>query len=373
MTGQVHKEMLDKLLSLEQASALLATTEPMTPVPFTVGSGIRFRAVSGWNHGIKAKDGSDLVGVYAQVHNNEYALTKETVEEAGLAVGLSRAYTLDSPSELLVPALNYWFREGLMSTSRKKKDYQFLISDNTAVAFGKQGIRPFSNLALVEQAAAKTKEIFGVTDVRVDYKISHSLRQTAVRLVVPAIGFTIHESDEKHDDWSMGLAIRNSLLGTSQTTIEGYLFRWICSNGMIDARNRSGVFTRRKDATDAEVNAWARQSVDEVFAELTGAGDRLAELALLGIDGNLSETLRDVFEHYRIPLTLRPKIIKFLEEHDGEITMYVVMNAITQVANESGLEPSAVDSLMRVGGDLPYTANERCGADNPCGRLVHSH
>ena len=88
---------------------------------------------------------------------------------------------------------------------------------------------------------------------------------------------------------------------------------------------------------------------------------------------DLTGTLRDVFSHYRISIHLRSKIIKILEEHDGEITMYVIQNAITQPPNEVDLEPSAVDSLLRVGGDLTYTANERCGADNPCGRLLHSH
>ncbi len=371
--SSVHAEMMKSLLTVDQARELLATTEPMKPVPFTVGDAVRFRAEPGWNHGIKARDGSDLVGVYAQVGKREYRLTKQTVEEAGLTIGLPRAYVTDCPAELLVPNLNYWFREGLLSAPRKTKDYQFLISDDTAVAFGKQGIRPFSNIALLNSCVTGIRDYFDTTAVSVDYKISHSLRQTAVRLVAPASNFRL-DGGEPDDDWSFGLALRNSLLGTSQTSIEGYLFRWICSNGMIDARSRSGVFTRRKDATDDEVNAWARRSVDEVFAELAGRTVRqLEELTRITLDGSLSDTLRDIFEHYRIPTTIRPKIISYLENYDGEITMYVIMNAITQVANESGLEPGTVDSLLRVGGDLPYTASERCGADNPCGRLLHSH
>ncbi len=369
--------MRSKMLTLDQARDVLARTEPMTPVPFTVGDAIRFRAEPGWNHGIKAHADNAPVGVYASIGigtwAKEYKLTKATVEEVGLAFGMPRAYTLDCPAELLVPHLNYWMREGLLTLPRKKKDYQFLISDGTAIAFGKQGIKPFSNLALLDQAVAGIGQHFATEDILVDYKLSHTLRSTSVRLVLPGEGFVLPGST-LDDQWSYGINIKNSLLGTSQTTLEGYLFRWVCTNGQIDARSRSGVFTRRKDATDDEVNAWARQAVDEVFADLTRrSADQLESLMRMGVEGNVSDTLRDIFEHYRIPIHHRAKIIKLIEEHDGEITMYVIMNAITQIANDSDLEASAVDSLMRVGGDLPYTAAERCDSDSPCGRLLHRH
>lgn len=372
-----YADMRSKLLTLDQARTVLARTEPMTPVPFTVGDAVRFRAEPGWNHGIKAHDDNAPVGVYVSVGigtwATEYKLTKATVEEVGLSFGMPRAYTQDCPAELLVPHLNYWMREGLLTLPRKKKDYQFLISDGHAVAFSRQGIRPFSNLALLEQAVAGIGAHFDTDDILVDYKMAHSLRHTSVRLVLPGEGFTMPGTGPA-DEWSYGLNIKSSLLGLSQTTLEGYLFRWVCTNGQIDAHTRSGVFTRRKDATDDEVNAWARQAVDEVFADLTRrSADQLAALTKITVEGNVSDTLRDIFEHYRIPIHHRSKIIKLIEEHDGEITMYVIMNAITQIANDSDLEASAVDSLMRVGGDLPYTARDRCGTDNPCGRLLHSH
>ncbi len=361
------------LVRVDAARRHLSRTEPLEPAPFTVGSDrIRFTAEDGWNHGIKIKDGDEPVPVIAMVGDHMWQLSKETVQEIGLAVGLPRAYVNELPGHLLAPQLNYWFSKGLLSQPRKKKDYQFLIRDDTAVAFGKQGIRPFSNLALLDEAVAQITEQFGEQEVLADYKLAHSLRRTHVRLIVPACKF--QPTGDRDDEWSIGIAIKNSLLGTSQTTIEGYLFRWICTNGQIDSRAHSGVFTRRKDATDAEVSAWARQSVSEVLTAVSTHGiEQLSALTKIAVNGDLIAVLRDIFEHYRIPVTIRPRIISILEDYDGDITMYVVMNAVTQAANAEGLDPATVDALMRVGGDLPYTAAERCAADNPCGRLLHSH
>jgi hypothetical protein len=41
--------------------------------------------------------------------------------------------------------------------------------------------------------------------------------------------------------------------------------------------------------------------------------------------------------------------------------------AVTRVANEVGMEPSHVENLLRLGGDLPHAATSRCDA---CRRLM---
>lgn len=366
--------MRSKLHTVEHARAVFGQTEPMSPRPFSIGdTTVRFRAEQGWQHGVKAKDGNEPVGVYASVGlrgaTEEYQLTRSALEETCLAFGFPRSYVGHCPAELLIPHMNHWFQTGLPGPA-PKQDFQFLVNDaGRAVAFAPQSLKPFSNLSLLDQALAGIQDIYGHgAEVLVDYKLSHTLRQTHLRLIVPSEATVVPDSGTQDDVWSRGIAIKNSLTGSSQTSIEGYLFRWVCTNGQIDTRATSGVWSRRKDATEAEVYAWARQAVDEALSGLDGAFGRLADLTRLSIDGNLADTLRDVFEHYRIPIHQRPKIIQFLEDYEGEITMYVIMNAITQVANEQGLDAGVVDNLMRVGGDLVYTAQERCGA---CHRMLH--
>lgn len=366
--------MRPKLLELDHARSVLEDTEPVKAHPFTVGSAVKFRAESGWNHGVKAKTGTEAVAVFATLGRGrfaqEFALTKDCLQETCLMFGFPRAYTDSCPAELLVPTLNYWFREGLLGQARKKTDFQFLVKNEVATAFTRQSLIPFSNLALIDEAVDAILGRYGNVEILVDYKFHHTLRQTAIRLIVPDATRLMRDTGTPQDTWSLGVQIRNSLAGVTQTSIEGYLFRWKCTNGQIDARATSGTWTRRPTATEAEVYDWARHAVDDALGGLEDALDAVQALTGLHIDGSLADTLRDVFEHYRIPLNQRIKITQLLGEHDGEITMYVIMNAITQVANEQGLEATTVDNLMRVGGDMPYSADKRCGA---CRRMLHEH
>ncbi len=366
--------MRGRLLTLDEVHNRLARTEPMKAEPFTVGDAIRFSAEHDYHHGLLAQAGSDTVPVRVSLglgqHARSYPLTRDSLEAACQTFGFKRDYVRDCPAALLVPHMNYWFREGLMD-KRGKRDFQFIVDDQERmVAFTKQGLAPFSNLALLDQAVASIHKRFGTTEILADYKFHHNLRSTVLRLIVPEASQHLLGTGTADDDWTVGVQLKNSLTGQSQTSFEGYLFRWVCTNGQIDTRAASGSFTRRKDSTEAEVYEWARASVDEVLGGLEGALDAVQRLAQIGIEGSLADALRDVFDHYRIPLQYRPRIIRHLEEYEGEITMYVVMNAITQAANDPSMEPAAVESLLRIGGDFPYTADQRCGA---CHRLMHKH
>lgn len=365
-------QMRPKLHTLEEVTRILAKTEPTVPRRFMVGDlDLKFRAAQGWQHGVKAVSGNEPVGVYVSLRDETYQLTRSTLEETCLAFGLPRAYTTSCPADLLVPAMNHWFRDGMSERPARDQNWQYLVNGETAVAFTRSSLTPFSNLALLEQAVAAIRDRLGPdTEILADYKLSHTLRQTYLRLIIPETGQVITGTGDPFDQWSRGVSIKNSLTGTSQTAIEGYLFRWVCTNGQIDTSATSGTWTRRKDATEDEVYAWARTAVDDALSGLDGALDAVQDLTQIGIEGSVADTIRDVFEHYKIGIHQRPKIIQLLEDHDGEITLYVIMNAITQVANEAGLEPATVDSLMRAGGDLPRSGTDRCGA---CHRLNHQH
>jgi hypothetical protein len=367
--------MKSKLLSLDEVTALLQASEPATSVPFTVGDALRFEADPAWNHGAGVKAVDDPMPVYflhgLGRYQRRFQLTLGTLQEMCTTFGFKKEYVADCPPDLLIPHMNYWYREGMFAKSRKGKDFQVIVNaDEQAIAFTKQGLTPFSNVALLAIAVEQIAKRMDGEKILVDYKLHHSLRQTSVRLIIEDDCQVLQDTGEPADLWSRGISLKNSLTGTSQTSFEGYLFRWLCTNGMTDTRACSGAYTRRKDTTEAEVYEWARHAVDDALKGLDGAFDALQALSRVTIEGSLADTLRDVFEHYRISLQHRPKIIAYLEQYPGEITMYVIMNAITQVANEAGLEASTVDSLLRVGGDFPHTADQRCGA---CHRLKHQH
>jgi hypothetical protein len=47
---------------------------------------------------------------------------------------------------------------------------------------------------------------------------------------------------------------------------------------------------------------------------------------------------------------------------ESTLTMYSLMQAFTQVANDPSMEPEQVSRLMKIGGSIAATAGHRCKA-----------
>jgi len=363
--------MRPKLLTLDEVRSRLARTEPLGTEPFTVGDEIRFTVEPGWNHGIDAKNGTDLVGVWASLgkhagYTRDYQLTKDALLEATSLTGMNKSFAAKSPNLLLEPTLNYWFREGL--GDKRIRDYQFLIAGGVGAAVTRATIVPFSNLRLLDRALDAIEERYGKGEVLADYKLTHTLRKTHVRLIVPERMRTMIGTGTDDDAWSVGLQIKNSLTGYEQTSIDGYLFRWFCTNGAIDTHCTSGTFTRRGGSgqREHEVYEWARSVVDDVLGGLESSLDNVQQLVGIPIAGEAADVMRDIFTHYHVPVAERARIIERMVDTD-QLTMYSVMAAVTEIANEAGMEASHVENLLRLGGDLPHAATSRCDA---CRRLL---
>lgn len=363
--------MKPKLLTLDTAREILSRTEPLSTYSFTVGDAVRFTLDKGWQHGIAAKAGTEAINAAIHVGKgtgtHEFRLTKDALLEATSACGIPKGYAARCPAELIEPQLNYWFRDGLASRSAGSRDYQLLVAAGNGAAITRASIRPFSNLRLLEEALAGIEAVYGADEILVDYKLTHSLRRTHLRLIVPTHQRLVTGTGTDDDLWSIGLQIKNSLIGEERTSIDGYLFRWVCTNGQIDTTASSGAWTRRAGGSDREVYEWARTAVDDVLGGLEPALDAVQAMVAIPIEGQANDVLRDVFEHYRVPLPERARIIENLINTGGQMNMYTVMAAITQVANDPTLEASHVENLMRMGGDLPHAATSRCDA---CRRLL---
>lgn len=361
--------MRPKLLPLSSVRETLAATEPLDTHPFSVGDRITFEVDRGWNHGIDAKVGTEPVAariIFGGYNNRtEYPLTKDALLEATSLCGMGKGYAARCPGELLEPHLNYWFRTGLGERQRAVRDYQLLTSAGTGAAVTRGSIRPFSNLRLLDEALDGIVRTYGAGEVLVDYKFHHTLRRTHLRLIVPGHVRAMRDTGVDDDTWSVGIALKNSLTGDERTSIEGYLFRWYCTNGAIDTRSSTGAWTRRGNSTEDDVYEWARATVDEVLGGLEPALDSVQALTGIPVEGEANEVLRDVFSHYRVPLPDRARIIENMVEQGGALTMYSVMAAITEVANRPDIDPAHVDNLLRLGGDLAH--DDRCGS---CRRIM---
>lgn len=370
--------MRQQLLPLRTVMEALAAHEPLDAVPFTIGDQIHFDVASAWEFGLDAKPVTDMVGVWITIGGGrgkqEFQLSKEALRSFVAQTGMPYGYAERLPAQLLGPQLNYWYREGLIEKARGNPDFKILTSRGKAVALAKQTAKPFSNVQLLHHVMAGIETFYGdgVT-IMADPKFSHSLLQTRVRLVLPTISRTITGSSEPNDDWSVGVLLKNSLNGNGKTSVEGYLFRWVCSNGAIDVRNPfGGTWSRGGPGSygqEADVHQWAQATVGELLAHIDHSLDAVQAMTEVTLQGNVADVLKDVFETYKIRANDRPKIIELLSHHQ-RITMYEVMQAITQVANAAKLEPTMVETLQRLGGELPHAASSMCDS---CRRLSHSH
>ncbi len=361
--------MRDQLLPLDTVREALATTEPLGVHTFTVGEDVLFDVANGWNHGLDAITGHQTVPAsvyFGRTLSTEYPLTKDAVLEAASVAGLRASTATELPGRLLSDHLNHAFRSGLASKARATKEFQLLITGGTGAALTKATLQPFSNLGLLDQALDGISARYGSGEVLVDPKFVHSLARTHLRLVVPEYRRTLERTGTDNDEWSVGIQIRNSLTGGDKTAIDGYLFRWWCTNGAIDTHATSGVWSRRGNSSSAEVYAWARAAVDDILGGLESSLDNVQALVDVPIEGEAHDVLRDLFSHYRVPVPERARIIEQLLDN-GPLTMYTVMQAITSVANHTDLDPGHVESLMRIGGDLPHSGNHRCDS---CHRIM---
>jgi hypothetical protein len=359
----------DKLLTIEQVRERFATTEPLDVLEIELEGkhAPKFRLDDSWNHEIDTKPGLDPVDATIKVGTKELRLTKDALLEATSLIGIRKEYMSRTPASLMQPQVNYWYgnRGGVQGNKMK-----VLAADGLVYAFTKATIEPFSNLRLLDEVEASAREEFGKkATLYVDYKFQHDLRRTACRVIVPDVVHDVRDGDP----WSAGVQFKQSVVGEKPLSLNGYLFRYWCTNGAVTTHAQSGNYNRRKGGQGDEVYEWARASVDEIFTGFEhefDALDQLAGMELPKLGGanqaeDRARALMDVFETYGVPLEQREAIINTLNESE-DFSMYGVMQAITMVANNAGLRDTIRETLMRVGGDLPRANADRCKS---CRRL----
>lgn len=362
-------DMASKLLTVQDWVQIVTPTEGMqtATVPFDGTGGLTvFSLPSGWNLGLKDKDDTDLTDAKMRVGDNEYALTKSAIMSITATVGLPSGYVLKTPGPMIQSHLNYW------ATHSPETTLKILTKETLdgfeALAVTKEGITPFSNLALLDRVMVKVGEQYGVgeNDVYVDYKSHHDLAVTSLRLIIPEYSRNIasKRSGASEDRWSAGIQLRNSLTGKTPTSVQGYLFAWFCTNGAITLHSEGKYNRKIMGQNVSEVLDWTGTAVDTVIDHMEHEFDTVESLVDESLDGAVSNVLADIFKTYKVPLRVRQVIIDNLNESE-DLSWYGVMNAITAAANQPDLPEHFVTALMEIGGVVSHTA-----ICNSCKRVI---
>lgn len=358
-------EMTSRLMPLDVLKEKLAPTEGLSSIdlPEPDEGTVSFNLPEGWNLNLKETDSTAVTQASVRAGMHEFLLSKDALLTMTTALGITRDYVCKVPGELLAPHLNYWWSMGGLP-------FRILTSQNNfGIAAVKKSITPFSNVQLLDQAVAAIKEKYGEScEILVDYKFQHDLRASHFRLILPGVTRHIEsyrDSSADMDNWSVGVEIRNSIIGEKPLSLRGYLFAWICTNGATSVHASSGNYNRRTMGQGAEVYEWARGQVDAILGGLEHELDAVGDLVSVPLDGGVSQVMQSVFERYRVPLASRQQIIENLVDSD-DLTAYGLMAAITQAANNEALPFGQVASLLEIGGDLPHSMSDRCTS---CNRL----
>lgn len=370
----------DQLLTLDQVRARFRETEPLDGVTFDLhGPGhAKWTIDPEWQMVDVKEKGKTIptpiakapglapVKATVTVDGTDYGLTKDALLEATSLIGITKQYAMKSPSHLLQPHLRYWYQnEGGVQGNTLR----MLSSKGTVYAFTKASIDPFSNLRILDAIETSAKKAFGGhPELFVDYKFHHDLRRTGARVIIPNVVHDVRDGDP----WSAGVAFRQSIVGEKPLVLNGYLFRYWCTNGAITTHLESGNYNRRSQGQGDEVYDWVAESVDAIlggFEHEFEILDELAKTRIPRIGKNETESrslaLMDAFETYSLPLEQREHVIDLLVDSD-DFTMYGIMQAITEAANREGLRDTISERLMRIGGDLPRANSNRC---SKCRRL----
>jgi hypothetical protein len=365
--------MRESLYSVDAARTLFARTEPLSEAVFNTGQGIRVMYGDDWATG--AAD--DPVPVWIDVPGGErYQLTRQGATQLGSTCRVNQRQQEFLPPHLMQEIVNWALSTGLGERELK------LLSAGTgeapdgsevplAVAQCRATISPFSNLRMLDIILERSRALFGSdTDAAlIDFKTYHDLEQSICRVVLPAQQVVMERTGHDDDAWCAGVEFRNSLIGLKQTELNGYLFRFVCTNGMMDIEHSSGGFQRR-GTTPEEAYAWAEEAVDSILGGLEDTFSAVQSLVDQPVEGFVVSDLGDLFREYAVPRRLRNVAMETMADTGGVLTSYDLVNAVTRVANLGDLPWRDVDRLLLMGGRLAHDSAGRCSQEIPCRRRL---
>lgn len=358
MAAQItYKDVEERLLSVEEVLDTLAEKEPLDSEFISIENDIKFKFNVGWDEEINFGAMSSPSGVEMDIDGSSRSLTREALFSATSNAGLPAALVKKMPGDLLKTNLEYFYGDGMAD-----KEYNALIVDGQVSAFTRPSITPYSNLALVESVFKGIRARYGKdTLVMADYKISNTLTKTDVRFIIPGESWVINDTDMPDvpsgsaDIWNVGVHVSNSLIGKTQTKIEAYLFRWWCTNGAVTVPFSESTAWRRGTDGDDGVYEWAEFQTEDVLSHMKEEFARIQAMTKDVVE-EPDAFLRSLFDSAHLPANLRQQVIRYLEDFEGPLTLYVVMQAITRLANNVSMSSDNIDRLLHMGGAVPTHA-----------------
>lgn len=286
-----------------------------------------------------------LGGEYKQDEDNKrvlvggerFGVTQDCYVQAAKEIGLTPKYAENTPIDLMLRNLNYWFNN--LAAERKA-----LIHGTKAVSIIRPGTVVYSTIDLVT-AMVEELEGLGHTDLFFD-KVSHSIDETQFVLVINDWERTMPNGDTLKG----GFQFQNSILAKKPLLVTPVL--WFDSAGLYGTSmsdlnhaqwNRKLDPSRSEDdpfedalgmeesETPYDVYQWMHSTVKDLYGTLNREAQLVQNLSSRRMGAHAGSLVNDIFTRFRVPAKLQEAVT---EEYAGQQdqTLYDLWKSVATVA-----------------------------------------
>ena len=325
-------------VSLDQITGLLAPYENMQEVELP--SSVKFHYDD--SEDVEQRKMTLVVPGSTQDYKVDYNGYKKAMRLAGFPEAVINKY----PIPLMLEPLNWGFQ------NRAGDKVKAFVQNEHLVAF----VKP--NLELVSTQKLVNKIFDGVGGDAVCERLDHNLQYTNCSILVPMKSREwIDERLQKggherlNDVVVGGISFQNSLMGESTMEVTGYVYRLVCSNGLISAEAK---YKWSRKTETVELDNWFEERVRACFEALDHEFDKIENLRGMEItEGHRAQVLTNVFQEYELSDKMRHNVLAKMADEPPR-HMWDVVNAITNIANDEEYQenPHTIRRIQTIGGDI---------------------
>lgn len=361
-----------RVVSYDVVRSILQRTEPLSSIPLPTDGSVEaeFNFPDAWNVGLKELDEASLTPATLTLGGEEHTLTKRAALMAISLVGLNDRYAFKSPGHLITPQMNYWVRnEGF----GKYKSLTVLTKDSYIASFMGPDYKVVSNLLVLDEIVDFLSREYGIDEVYVDPFIDNNFQYTNFRLIFPERGFSVPTErsgrGKMEDHWHYGINVVNSLAGTTQLQLNGYMLEERTLAGLLPEYSQSGSFTlysHPETRNDNDLRGWIRSNVHQIMAVLPAEGEMMKDMPNHVLQNKIGPLTLDIFQTMKIHRKVQEGVLDNLAE-SGDLTAYGVLHAMAKTGSMTDkFKSHIITHIQKAAGSLIHRTEEICEG---CGRM----
>lgn len=284
------------------------------------------------------------------IAGEDYALTDGAFRQMAEEMAIPVPYARRIPDELLSYTMNYFLK------SNKNNHLSALVEDGYLRSFMKVNTPYVSNYDMFEAVKEAAGEEYQLKYAKMsDSKVSFSILPE--KFLESIDGSNLYG----------GIKIVYSDAWDVHPSIDSYIWRELCANGMINEieKKKFRVTGSSHDDVIRQIRDFSRIAIEKIPDLFENFNSLLTEVV-----GDYVKTVRMIVLEYKLPNKVFNRLMfwasspDFLETiTDGKIkNMHDVVNLITYVgSHDSELTDDIRQRLLEIGGNLTINHHERCG------------